>query len=84
MANCVHPSNPLHLIGSFQLLCHTITGLQLVYQLVKHMSCRPVDFLQLVSQLAAKEYNPDAKAKELQMQNEQEMQKQQEVPKAMM
>ena len=33
---------------------------------------------------AAKEYNPDAKAKELQMQNEQEMQKQQEVPKAMM
>ena len=33
---------------------------------------------------AAKEYTPDAKAKELQMQNEQEMQKQQEVPKAMM
>ena len=33
---------------------------------------------------AAKEYNPDAKAKELQMQNEQEMQKQQDVQKAPM
>ena len=32
----------------------------------------------------AKDYNPDAKANALQKQNEQEMQKQQEVPKAMM
>jgi hypothetical protein len=32
----------------------------------------------------AKDYNPDAKANELQKQNEQEMQKQQEAPKAMM
>ena len=33
---------------------------------------------------AAKDYNPDAKANELQKQNEQEMQKQQETPKALM
>ena len=32
----------------------------------------------------AKDYDPDAKANELQKQNEQEIQKQQEVPKAMM
>jgi hypothetical protein len=32
----------------------------------------------------AKDYDPDAKANELQKQNEQEMQKQQEAPKAMM
>lgn len=32
----------------------------------------------------AKEDNPDAKANELQKQNEQEMQKQQEAPKALM
>ena len=55
VANCVHPPNPLHLIGSFQLLCHSIASLQLVYQLVKHLGCRPVDFLQMVSQLAIKE-----------------------------
>ena len=53
LSSVVHPSDPFHLIFSFEFLCNTLLLCQLLNRLGKHSLCLGVNLNQMVIQLAS-------------------------------
>ena len=53
ISDLIHSIYPLHLISGFQLFRHAFTFGYLLYQLLEHILCLPVDVGQIAVQLTA-------------------------------